>query len=240
VTLAPAIVRAGCRETRISATLHARVRVDRMTAARTRAGTGPGATGEPSVAPLTSEAQLASLMAAAQDGNAAAYQSLLRNCLPLIGSMVRGKGVPTDRVEDVIQDVLVTVHRVRHTYDPARPFTPWLRAIAQRRAIDVLRSHGRHRTREIHAPVMYEIHPDPAPTAAQRLEQSAGADELRAAVAALPEGQRQAVEELSLRERTLEEAAARTGRTKGALKVNLHRALKTLRIHLDKGDGADA
>ena len=105
--------------------------------------------------------------------------------------------MPADRVEDVIQDVLVTVHRVRHTYDPARPFTPWLRAIAQRRAIDVLRSHGRHRTREIHAPVMYESHPDPAPTAAQRLEQSAGADALRAAVAALPEGQRQAVEELS-------------------------------------------
>jgi RNA polymerase sigma factor (sigma-70 family) len=240
VTLAPAIVRAGCRETSIYATLHARARVDRMTAARTRAGTGPSAAAEPLVAPLTSEAQLASLMAAAQDGNAAAYQSLLRGCLPLIGSMVRGKGVPADRVEDVIQDVLVTLHRVRHTYDPARPFTPWLRAIAQRRAIDVLRAHGRHRTREIHAPVMYETHPDPAPTAAQRLEQSDGADELRAAVAALPEGQRQAVEELSLRERTLEEAAARTGRTKGALKVNLHRALKTLRIHLAKGDGADA
>jgi RNA polymerase sigma factor (sigma-70 family) len=237
VTLAPAGARAGCRETSICATLPARARVDRMTAARTRAGTGPGVTAEPFVA---SEAQLASLMAAAQDGNAAAYESLLRGCLPLIGSMVRGKGVPADRVEDVIQEVLVTLHRVRHTYDPARPFTPWLRAIAQRRAVDVLRSHGRHRTREIYAPVMYETHPDPAPTAAQRLEQSAGADELRAAVAALPEGQRQAVEELSLRERTLEEAAAKTGRTKGALKVNLHRALKTLRIHLDKGDGADA
>jgi RNA polymerase sigma-70 factor (ECF subfamily) len=179
-------------------------------------------------------------MAAAQDGDAVAYKSLLRACLSLIGPMVRGTGVPADRVEDVIQDVLVTLHRVRHTYDPARPFTPWLRAIAQRRAIDVLRSHGRHRTREVHAPLIYESHPDPAPTAAQKLERSVGAGELRAAVAALPEGQRQAVEELSLRERTLEEAAARTGRTKGALKVNLHRALKTLRSHLAKGDGKDA
>jgi RNA polymerase sigma factor (sigma-70 family) len=211
-----------------------------MTAARPGAGTGPSATAELLVAHMTSEAQLASLMAAAQDGDAVAYQSLLRACLPLIGSMARGNGVPADRVEDVIQDVLVTLHRVRHTYDPARPFTPWLRAIAQRRVIDVLRSHGRHRTREIHAPLMYESHPDPAPTAVQKLEQSDGADELRAAVAALPEGQRQAVEELSLRERTLEEAAARTGRTKGALKVNLHRALKALRTHLAKGDGKDA
>jgi RNA polymerase sigma-70 factor (ECF subfamily) len=175
-------------------------------------------------------------MAAAQNGDAGSYQSLLRTCLPLIGSMARGHGVPADRVDDVIQDVLVTLHRVRHTYDPARPFTPWLRAIAQRRAIDALRSHGRHRTREIHSPVTYESHPDPAPTAVQTLEQSDGADNLRAAVAALPEGQRQAVEELALRERTLEEAAASTGRTKGALKVNLHRALKALRTQLAKGD----
>ena len=104
-----------------------------MTAARTRAGTRPDATAEALVAPTTTETQLAPLMAAAQDGNADAYQSLLRSCLPLIGSMARASGVPADRVEDVIQDVLMTLHRVRHTYDPARPFTPWLRAIAQGR-----------------------------------------------------------------------------------------------------------
>src|SRR4051794_3901067 len=92
---------------------------------------------------------------------------------------------------DVIQDVLLTVHRVRHTYDPARAFTPWLRAIAQRRAIDALRLHGRQRTREIHAPLAYESHPDSAPTAVHTLEQSDGAHGLRAALAAPPDGQRQ-------------------------------------------------
>ena len=52
-------------------------------------------------------------------------------------------------------------------------------------------------------------------------------------------GQRQAIEELALRERTLAEAAAATGRSTGALKVNLHRALKALRGQLAKG-GSDA
>ncbi|PPQ34796.1 RNA polymerase sigma factor [Rhodopila globiformis] len=184
-----------------------------------------------------SEARLAALMAAAQDGDAAAYQRLLRLCLPLVGSMARGRGVPADRVDDVIQDVLLTVHRVRHTYDPARPFLPWLRAIAQRRAIDALRAHGRQAVREVHAPLAYETHPDPATTAAQALERADGADDLRAAVAALPDGQRQAIEELALRERSLAEAAAVTGRSTGALKVNLHRALKTLRERLG-GTGA--
>jgi RNA polymerase sigma factor (sigma-70 family) len=207
-----------------------------MTAART----GPGGGAEASAARVKSEAHLASLMAAAQDGDAASYRSLLRSCLPLIGSMARSHGVPADRVDDVVQDVLVTLHRVRHTYDPARPFMPWLRAIAQRRAIDAMRSHGRHRSREVYAPGAYESHPDPAATAVQALERSDGAGDLRAAVAELPEGQRQAIEELALRERTLEEAAASTGRTKGALKVNLHRGLKALRARLAKGDGDDA
>ena len=185
------------------------------------------------------EARLAALMASAQDGDRVSYQRLLHACLPLIRSVARGQGVPTDRVDDVIQDVLLTVHRARRTYDPARPFTPWLRAIAQRRAVDVLRQHGRQRTREVHAPLAYESHPDPAAPAAQALDEADRARRLRVAVAALPDGQRQAVEELGLQERTLEEAAASTGRTKGALKVNLHRALKTLRIRLAREDGND-
>ena len=222
VTLAPAITQAGCRLMPGYAIMPARARVGRMTAAK-------GGSAEALAARVKSEADLACLMAAAQDGDAVCYQSLLRACLPLIGSMARGHGVPADRVDDVVQDVLVTVHRVRATYDPARPFMPWLRAIAQRRAIDAMRSHGRQRSREVHAPLAYESHADTAATAAQEPERSDGARGLHAAVAALPDGQRQAVEELALRERTLEEAAANTGRSKGALKVNLHRALKALR-----------
>ncbi len=57
----------------------------------------------------------------------------------------------------------------------------------------------------------------------------ARSQEMKTAVAALSPGQREAVELLAFRQRSLAEAAAETGKTKGALKVNLHRALKTLR-----------
>src|SRR5690348_4116946 len=81
------------------------------------------------------DARWAALMRAAQAGDGAAYAALLRDCLPLIRSVVAGAGVPATAVDDVVQDVLLTVHRARHTYDPGRPFSPWLRTIAQRRAI---------------------------------------------------------------------------------------------------------
>ena len=90
-----------------------------------------------------SEARLAPLMRAAQDGDAAAYRALLRDCVPLIAAAARRTGLRPDRIDDVVQETLITIHRARATYDPQRPFLPWLRAIAQRRAIDHLRHRGR-------------------------------------------------------------------------------------------------
>jgi RNA polymerase sigma-70 factor (ECF subfamily) len=48
-------------------------------------------------------------------------------------------------------------------------------------------------------------------------------------MAALPPGQRQALELMKLQEMSLKEAAAATGMTVGALKVSVHRAMATLR-----------
>ncbi|GJD94106.1 RNA polymerase sigma factor [Methylobacterium iners] len=184
------------------------------------------------------EDRLAAAMAAAQGGDAAAYRALLRDCLPVIAGMARAQGVRADGIDDVVQDTLLTIHKARATYDPARPFLPWLRAIAQRRAIDVMRRGGR-RPREVHDPVAYEAHADHEPVPGQALETRERDRALAQAVAALPPGQREAVEHLAFRERSLAEAAILTGRSKGALKVNLHRALKALRLTLtrDKGEG---
>ena len=184
------------------------------------------------------DGRLCALMKAAQEGDAASYSAVLRACVPVAAATARRIGIPPDRVDDVVQDVLLTVHRARPTYDPARPFLPWLRAIAQRRAIDALRSHGRRGGREVHDELAYLNHADTGSDADTTAGLVADGQRLRAAIATLPEGQRQAVELLGLQERTLEEASRRTGRTKVALKVNLHRAIKALRSRLSEGGDA--
>ena len=176
-----------------------------------------------------SEARLAPLMRAAQDGDAAAYRSLLRDCVPVIAATARRMGLRPDRIDDVVQETLITIHRARATYDPQRSFLPWLRAIAQRRAVDALRRHGRGAGHEVHDPAAYEAHGDDTADALEQIERQDSDAALRAAVARLPEGQRQAVERLALAGQSLDEAAAATGRNKGALKVNLHRAIRALR-----------
>ncbi len=179
--------------------------------------------------------RLTALMAAAQDGNSGAYSRLLKDSVPFIQRGARGAGATGAAVDDVVQDVLLTIHRVRHTFDPARSYLAWLGAIAQRRTIDLLRRQGRQRSREVFAPIAYEEHaaednPERAATAAGEGRR------LAAAIATLPEGQREAIQTLGLNEYSLKEAATATGRSTGALKVNLHRALKALRTRLGGKD----
>src|ERR1700729_1405170 len=102
----------------------------------------------------------AAQMAAAQAGDRFAYEALLRDCVPLIRAVAVRRGVATDYVEDVVQDVLLTIHRARRTYDPNRSFTGWLRTIAERRAIDLLRRIGRQQAREVYSPLDFESFAD--------------------------------------------------------------------------------
>jgi RNA polymerase sigma factor (sigma-70 family) len=190
-----------------------------------------GTTGLDASQPDSVDSRLGGLMASAQAGDRAAYDMLLRESVPAIRAVARGRGVPPGTVDDVVQETLLAIHRARHTYEPGRSFLAWLRTIAERRAIDALRRQGRQRSREVYEPVAYEAHPGEAKTDAG-LQGAELGGRLRRAVAGLPDGQRQAVEELTLKDRTLAEAARATGRSTGSLKVNLHRALKTLRARL--------
>jgi RNA polymerase sigma-70 factor (ECF subfamily) len=177
------------------------------------------------------------LMAAAQNGDSVAYRRLLREILPFVRAIVRRHHASPDRVEDVTQDVLLTIHRVRNTYDPARPFTNWLAAIAHRRSIDAVRRKIRTDAAETFSPVAYETYADPA--ANKDISAHENSAVLSEAIAALPPGQRQAVELLRLRELSLAEASAESGQSVGALKVSLHRAIRSLQRILGREEEAD-
>jgi RNA polymerase sigma factor (sigma-70 family) len=177
----------------------------------------------------------AAWMVAAQAGDRAAYETLLRDCIPSIKRVARGQGIRPDLIDDVVQETLLTVHRARQTYDPNRSFTAWLRTIAQRRAIDVLRRVGRTRTREVYAPLAYENHSDPS-GATEETAFHIDHTQVLSAVGKLSARQREAVEHLAFQSQSLAQAATITGRSTGSLRVDWHRALKTLYARLGGKD----
>lgn len=184
--------------------------------------------GAHATAAVTRDVDWSILMARAQEGDRAAYHRLLQEITPYLRSLAARRHRDRSDVEDAVQDVLLTVHSIRQTYDPTRPFAPWLVAIASRRFIDRLRRQGRRRDRETPMTAEHETFCEPQ----ANLEESPDRHELEGAINDLPPAQRQAVRLLKLKEMSLKEAATVSGTTIASLKVNVHRALKNLRRKL--------
>lgn len=171
------------------------------------------------------------LLAAAQQGDARAYHAFLDVVTPFLRAIARRRIRGDDAVEDVVQDSLLTVHRVRQTYEPGRPVEPWLAAIVHRRAIDAMRKSGRGAAREVHDPTAYETFADPAANEDGYDIREAGLARL---MSDLPSRQKEALDLTKLREMSLAEASAVSGQSVGSLKVNVHRAIQRLRVAIGR------
>ena len=173
--------------------------------------------------------RLAALMRSAQDGDRPAYAALLGEIAVLARQMVRRRFAflqPQD-IEDLVQDILLSVHAARSTYDPARPFLPWLTAIARNRMADGARRYARRTANELAS----DREPETFPASGANMPQDryGDAEALAQAMADLPPRQRRAIELIKLREMSLKEASAVSGMSVGALKVAVHRGIAALR-----------
>ncbi len=183
-------------------------------------------------APREEEARWGEWMAAAQQGDQAPYDRLLQSILPYLRAFVGARLRDPSIEEDVVQNVLLSIHKARHTYRPERPFGPWLRAIARNAGIDAMRARG-VRTR-VEVPLS-DVEPvaSQTPFAAPSQEIS---PVLARALAELPPAQREAVELLHLHELSSAEAARKLGISAVAVRVRAHRGYKALRAKLRPED----
>ena len=172
------------------------------------------------------------LMARSQAGDRNAYRRLLLAVTPFLRTLARRNRLEASDAEDAVQDALMTLHAIRHIYDPARPFGPWLVAIAQRRIVDNVRRRSRQRRRETELRVEHEtfsVHETNFDDASDRRA-------IERAVEELPPAQKEAIRLLKLKELSLKEASEKSGMSVAALKVATHRGLHSLRKMLAGGD----
>ena len=159
----------------------------------------------------------ASLMAAAQAGNSGAYHRLLVE----IGDWLRryyARRLPPALVDDTIQDALLAIHEKRHTFDPERPFGPWLAAIARYKWIDRLRALKSAPTEALTEEIAVPDH-EAAVTSASSLERL---------MRDLKPTQAEVIRLVKLQGFSIEEASVRTGQSVSLVKVNIHRGLGRL------------
>lgn len=180
------------------------------------------------------ERELGHLMVRAQDGDRQAYEDLLTRVSGLVRGFVRRRVGDAAWADDVVQECLVALHRARHTYDPTRPFAPWLFAIAQNRLVDALRVARRQILREVDPESVW-----PALAKRPLQERDALRADVRREVAALPEKQRRVIELLKFEELSVREVASQLGMSEANVKVTAHRGYRALRRRVEAWTRAD-
>lgn len=169
------------------------------------------------------ELTLKPLWLQAQAGDEAAY----RQCLSMLATRLRAYlrrrlSAQPHEVEDLVQETLLALHLQRGTYDPSLPVSAWVLTIARHKLVDLWRRRGR---REALHETLDDV--DEALLAAEPEDAGARRD-LDVLLQDLPAAQRQAIVLTKLEGLSVAEAAANTGATESAIKVQVHRGLKRL------------
>ncbi len=176
------------------------------------------------------DAALAALMVAYQDGDPMAFDSLYAEVAGPIRGYLRALARDAARAEDLLQETFLQVHRVRRTWDRARPLKPWLYAIARNVYLMDRRAAGR---RGRHEAIADDELPD-VPVAPE-VESLADRDAVRRALARIAPDRREAILLHHVAGLSFQEVGAVLGVTAGAAKVRAHRGVVELRALLGRG-----
>ena len=163
-------------------------------------------------------------MALARKGDEAAYHRLLTALAPVLRASARRDfaryGGGNSEVEDIVQETLLAIHLKRHTWREGDPLMPWVNAICRNKVIDAMRRQGRVKVTSLDDVIGILEMPEPE-TQHENVDTAILLQDL-------PERQRSIVQAVSLEGLSTREAAQRLSMSEGALRVALHRALKSL------------
>lgn len=163
------------------------------------------------------------------NGDAQAYAALLKATAQLLRPFLSRRLYSGNEVDDVLQEILISIHKARHTYDGERPYKPWVYAIAKFRLQDHLRAHYAdhlHDAEDISE--LEEVLPDDVTETGFNYEAISGE------VEKLPEKQATILRLMHQEGYTAREVAEKMGMNESAVKVSAHRAYKILREKLER------
>ncbi len=162
------------------------------------------------------------LMVEAQSGNASAYNALLSEVSDYLRSYLKYRVRGVEASQDLLQEILISLHRARHTYDSKYPVKPWLFKIVQSRLIDHYRKTGSSelamvRDEEFMGNLVAEAE-------VSQIEM----DELKTAINGLSEDQRKVLCAIKFEGKSVRDVSRELAMSEAAVKVTAHRAYKLL------------
>lgn len=169
--------------------------------------------------------ELSRLLCSGLAGNQVDYGKFLTSITPILKRMIVTK-LASAEVGDVVQEILISIHKARHTYDGERPIMPWIAAIASFRITDHLRKHYsqmRHQTVDISE--LENILADVT-------EDGSANESIDELLQSVPEKDKNILKLMHVEGYTAKEVGLKLGMNESAVKVAAHRAVKKIRAKL--------
>ncbi len=167
------------------------------------------------------------MLAVRDQRSQADFARLFDHYAPRLKGMLMRSGAGAAQAEDIVQDVMLSVWRKAHLYDPTRAqVSGWIYRIARNRQVDIARKAGRPEPE----PMETETPPEADPGNILALEQEARA--LRSALDGLKPDQKEVIARAYLGELTHTEIHQATGLPMGTIKSRIRLGLERLRHDL--------
>jgi RNA polymerase sigma-70 factor (ECF subfamily) len=164
------------------------------------------------------------MMKAAIAGDEGAYRRLLEEIARSVRAMARAAfaraRVGDADIEDAVQETLLAIHLKRHTWDAGQKLAPWVYAIARHKIVDAMRRRGARRFEPLEDFQDFLAAPEP--------EDPHALSDARRLLETLAPRQRDIVSAISLEGQSIAATAARLSMSEVAVRVALHRALRSL------------
>ena len=153
-----------------------------------------------------------------------AFEELFNHFAPRVKAFLMKSGADPQMAEECSQEVMATVWRKAHLFDPARAsVSTWIFTIARNKKIDAIRKLNRPEPEQLYPEQDYE------PDQEEVVELQQETERLATALGELPEKQRVLIEKAYLGELSHSEIAEITGLPLGTIKSRIRLALEKLR-----------
>ena len=153
-----------------------------------------------------------------------AFEELFNHFAPRVKAFLMKSGADPQMAEECSQEVMATVWRKAHLFDPARAsVSTWIFTIARNKKIDAIRKLNRPEPEQLYPEQDYE------PDQEEVVELQQETERLATALRELPEKQRILIEKAYLGELSHSEIAEITGLPLGTIKSRIRLALEKLR-----------
>ncbi len=174
------------------------------------------------------ELSLEGLMIKAQAGDKKAYRQVFEEITPIIRSFIAKRINKPEDIDEITQEVLISVHRASQTYDSARPFKTWLYAIIKFRLSDYLRTVYRTAEKGLDS---FDEHDFQISNDDNTEDTFDDREMITKMLDELPEKQQNIIRMIKIEGFSIKETADKMDMTESAVKVASHRALEKLKAN---------